>query len=1029
VAEYAELHCHSWYSLLDGASAPEVLVRRAAELGLTALALTDHDALYGAPEFVAAARRHGVRPILGAELTLTGELPDRLTHLTLLVANGRGWRNLCYLIARARHHATVKGTAYLPADELGGHTDGLLALSGCRQGALATALLADDAATAQAIATRYRALFGRASFIIELQQHLLPDDERLNAELVELAETFGVDYVATNNVHYAQRDGHRLQDVLVCIRHGCALDNEDALTHLRPNSEYTLKSAEQMAGPFAAYPRAITNTVRLAERCHFELAYGIQDLPAFPTPAGQSAAAYLRALCEAGAQRRFGVMPEAVSRQLAHELDVIERCGLSNYFLIVHDIVRFAQANGIRGQGRGSAANSLVAYLLDISPIDPLRHNLVFERFLSAERAFPPDVDFDFQADRREEVIQYVYGRYGADHAAMACTFVTFRARSALRDVGKALGFPTSLLDRASGLLETHHAGQLATSPRLREELGDLLDAPLWQQLFDLCSQMQGLPRHLGIHNGGMIVTGAPLFERVPTEPATMPDRVVVQWDKEALEQVGLIKIDLLGLRMLSAIQDALTLIEQEHGAPLDLAQLTFDDPAVYAMLTKADTVGVFQVESRAQAQVLPRLAPRTFNDVIVSISLIRPGPVQGNMVHPYLRRRQGREPVTYADPRLRAALAETLGVVLFQEQVLKIARDFAGFSPGQGELLRRALGSKRAAEELAELREAFVEGAVTQGAPRKVSEAVFGQLAAFAGYSFPKSHAAAFAVLVYQSAYLKLRHPAALLAGLLDNQPMGFWAPGVLVQDARRHGVRLLPPHINRSSDHSTLESGVLRLGLRTVSGIGEVGATRILTARAASPFTSLSDFCRRSRLPRRLIEQLIVAGALDIFGERRQLLWDLDTLRYMEEELDLVFPPDAVDLPLLSEEEAAQMQRTALGFGLREHPLAAWRAKLRAAGYLSSADLSQPALTGEVRVVGIVVMHQSPPTAKGHHFLTLEDEDGFINVVVRPAIYAQQRAIWRETSLLAVTGIIERQKGVVNVVARVAQAMRAQS
>lgn len=1028
MAEYAELHCHSWYSLLDGASAPEVLVRRAAELGLPALALTDHDALYGAPEFVAAARRYGVRPILGAELTLTGELPDRLTHLTLLVADGRGWRNLCYLIARARHHAAAKGAATLPAEELNGHTEGLLALSGCRQGALATALLANDAAAAQAVATRYLALFGRAAFSVELQQHLLPDDERLNAELVELADALGLDYVATNNVHYALPDGHRLQDVLVCIRHGHALDDDAALPHLRPNSEYTLKSAAQMAALFAAYPRALANTLRLAERCQFELAYGIQDLPVFPTPTGQSAADYLRALCDDGARRRYGAIPEAVSRQLAREVDVIERCGLSNYFLIVHDIVRFAQDAGIRCQGRGSAANSLVAYLLDISPIDPLRHHLVFERFLSEERALPPDIDIDFQADRREEVIQYVYRRYGADHAAMACTFVTFRARSALRDVGKALGFPASLLDRAAGLLETHHAGQLAASPRLREELGDLLDAPLWTQLFDLCSQMEGLPRHLGIHNGGMIVTGGPLFERVPTEPATMPGRVVIQWDKAGLEHVGLIKIDLLGLRMLSAIQDALTLIAAADGAPLDLAQLTFDDPAVYAMLTRADTVGVFQVESRAQAQVLPRLAPRCFNDVIVSISLIRPGPVQGNMVHPYLRRRQGREPVAYADPRLKEALAETLGVVLFQEQVLKIARDFAGFSSGQGEMLRRALGSKRVVDELAGLHEAFVEGAVAQGALRQTAEAVFKQLSAFAGYSFPKSHAAAFAVLVYQSAYLKLYHPAALLAGLLDNQPMGFWASGVLVQDARRHGVRLLPPHINRSADHSTLENGVLRLGLRTVSGVGEAGATRILTARQPGPFAELADFCRRSRLPRRLVEQLIVAGAFDALGERRQLLWDLGALRYMEEELELVFPPDAVDLPPLSEAEAAQMQQHALGFGLQAHPLAAWRTKLAAAGYLSSADLARPGLTGEVRVVGIVVMHQSPPTAKGHHFLTLEDEEGFINVVVRPAIYAQQRAIWRETPVLAVTGIVERQSGVVNVVARVAKAMRAQ-
>ncbi|MBL8147794.1 MAG: DNA polymerase III subunit alpha, partial [Anaerolineae bacterium] len=779
---YAELHCHSWFSLLDGASSVEQLVNRAVALNLPALAITDHDAVYGVPRFVRAAEAAGIRPIVGAELTTSSG------HLTLLVENERGWGNLCALITRARHNAP-KGEALLPAEELEGHTNGLIALSGCRKGPVVSALLRKDSQETWRAAQRLRDWFGQDHLYIELQHHLLLHDEALMHALAGLADALHLPVVATNNVHYATIEERRAADVMTCIRHGVTLD--EAGRRLRLNAEYRLKSAAEMAERFSAYPAALAATMEIAERCRFELHSGVQDLPVFPVPDGQTATKYLRDLCVAGIFRRYGETSEAVLRQIEHELAVIDLAGLSNYFLILNDLIHFARGQGIRCQGRGSAANSLVAYLLDITPVDPLRHALLFERFLSAERQTTPDVDIDFDAARREEVIQYVYQRYGHAHAAMACTLVTYRARSALRDVGKALNLPPDAVAEAAKWLDTSDPQKLADSPDLQRALGSRWMSNRWAKLLDVCRQLDGAPRHLGIHNGGMVVTGPPLNERLPTEPATMPGRFVVQWDKDGLEDAGMVKIDILGLRMLSAISDAVEHVYALTGQSLDLGHLTHDDPAVYRMISAADTIGVFQVESRAQAQILPRLRPRCFNDVIISISLIRPGPVQGNMVHPYLRRRDKSEPITYLDSRLEPALSETLGVVLFQEQVLKVARDIAGFTPGQGELLRRALGSKRAEQELAALEHDFVEGAVRQGVPEATARQIYNQLRGFAGYSFPKSHAAAFAVLVYQSAWLRLYHPLPFYLGLLNNQPMGFWSPAVILGDAERRKIR----------------------------------------------------------------------------------------------------------------------------------------------------------------------------------------------------------------------------------------------
>lgn len=1001
---YVELHAHSCFSLLDGAGQPEELVRRAAELGLPGLALTDHDAVYGVPPFLRAARDSGVRPILGAELTLEGGC-----HLTLLVKDQAGWHNLCYLISRARANA-AKGEAALPVGELEGCTQGLIALSGCRRGEIATALLARKWRRALEAARRYRALFGPDNFWIELQNHRQPSDALRISRLADLAESLNLGCVATNNVHYAAQDRHRLQDVLVCIRNRTTLDRATGL--LRYNSEYYLKSAREMAALFPGHPQALANTERLAERCEFAPSYGLQDLPLFETPGGMSAESYLRRLCEQGLKERYGgEPPEQARAQLQRELDVIGEARLANYFLIVADIVRYAREAGIRCQGRGSAANSLAAYLLHISPIDPLAHDLVFERFLSAERlrseaGFMPDIDLDFDAARREEVIQYLYRQYGEAHVAMACTFSTFRRRSALRDVGKALGLSPQAIAGVQRLVEDGQEPEAGSTAA---------------QLLDLAQQIEGLPRHLGIHGGGMVITGAPLMGRVPTEPAAMPGRVVVQWDREGLEDAGLIKVDILGLRMLSALSEAAALAGAATGKTPDLDQLSFDDPAVYEMIGAADTIGVFQLESRAQTQLQPVLRPRCFNDLVIAISLIRPGPVQGNMVHPFLRRWRGLEPVTYAHPLLEPALGETLGVILFQEQVLKVARDLAGFSAGQGELLRRALGARRATEAIEKLRGDFLAGAQANGVPPAVAEAVFEQLRAFGGYSFAKSHACAFAAVVYQSAWLKCYYPAAHYTALLNNAPMGFWEPSVIAGEAKRRGLAVLPVDIHHSQARCALEEGNIRLGFNYVKGSGRALAARIVERRASRPFASLRDFWQRVRPGRRVAENLIVAGAMDGWGlPRRQLLWELGTLPGRPDALDLDLTPEVVELPELTAAEALLAEQAVQGLSAGEHILAHVRPRLAGQGVLSTGQLAGCRHGQRVRVAGLLVVHQSPPTARGVHFLTLEDEAGLVDVVVWPEVYRRYRRLLHAARLLLVEGVVQQEGGAANVLAR---------
>jgi error-prone DNA polymerase len=999
--EYVELHCHSYYSLLDGASSPEALVERAAALGYPALALTDHNGLYGAVRFWQAAREHGLKPIFGAEVTL-----ETLEHLTLLAETQVGYANLCRLISVGQL-AGQKGQPHLTLETVAGHAQGLICLSGCRRGAIPRALLARKGERARQAAGQLRQIFGER-FWIELQCHYLPTDTRLIAALLSLARELGIDVVATNNVHYAGQEGQRLHDLLTCIRHNTTLPEALAGGLLHSNSERFLKPPQEMASLFRKLPEALRSTVGIAERCDVCLDFSTQRLPSFAVPEGYTLQGYLRHLCEMGFQYKFDAVTPQARAQLAHELAVIEGLGLVGYFLVVWDIVRFARERGIRCQGRGSAANSLVAYLLDITPVDPLRHNLLFERFLSEGTGTMPDIDVDFAADRRDEVIQYVYERYGEEHVGMVCNVVTYRARSALRDAAKALAFPPDVVDRVAKSLDTRSVTRAADGLIPDPSVPSLP----WWVLEELLRQMEGVPRHLSIHVGGMLITAAPLVEVVPLERAAMPGRVVVQWDKDSVEDAGLIKIDLLSLRTLGMIEEALGHI-REPGPILD--RLPLEDLAVYSMLQRADTVGCFQVESRAQAQMLPKMQPACFEDLIVEVALVRPGPIQGGMVHPYLRRRQGLEPIQYPHPFLEPVLAETLGVIVFQEQVLRVAMVVGGFSPAEADRLRRAMSRSRSERAMAALRERFLAGAQANGVDEAMAEEVWRQLAGFAGFGFCKSHAAAFALVAYQTLYLKAHFAVEFYCALLNHQPMGFYPPEVLVGDARRHGVGVLRPDVNYSQAACTLEkrdsSRAVRLGLRYVHSLGEAWQVRIVERRKPQPFRDLADFCQRTQLPRMVVENLIRAGAMESLGRRRRdLLWELGALVYQEESLDLEVPVETVDLPVLDRAERLAWEYELLGLAPGDHVMGLYREALQARGVLSSGELAAQRDGERVRVAGWAVVRQRPPTAKGHVFITLEDEEGLVNLVVRPNVYKRYREALRNAPLLWVEGRLQR-------------------
>ena len=1060
---YVELHLHSNYSLLDGASHPEELATRARDLGMPALAVTDHDGLYGAVRFVKACRTAGVKPLVGAELTLEGG-----AHVVLLAENDDGYSSLCRLISGAQL-ANAKGMSRLPFDSLVGRAGGLICLSGCRNGEVASLLIARRFADALAAAGRYREVFGPDRFFVELQRHSRTDDAWLDMALTRLAARLDLRCVATNDVHYHVAERRPLQDILVCIRTHTTLDRSNR--HRRPNGELYLKSDAEMRALFADRPDAVDLAGEIAERCDVTLDFGAYRFPAFDLPAGETAFSYLYSLCHAGARRLYHPVTPVVLNQLAHELSVIEKLNLSGYFLIVWDIVRFARERGILAQGRGSAANSIVAYCLGITNVDPIKLELLFERFLSEERAGTPDIDIDFANSRREEVIQYVYRKYGADYAAMVCAVNTFQARSAVRDVGKALGLPLPALDRVAKSLKYEERRVVGVDEAMAPELAAAASGPQWGQLFALCREIDDFPRHLSIHVGGMIITARPLVELVPLERATMPGRVVCQYDKDDVEELGLVKIDILALGMLSLVGDCLELVERGRGVKIDLATLPLDDPRVYDLLCRADTVGVFQIESRAQMATLPRTQPRTFYDIVTEVAIIRPGPIQGQMVNPFIRRRQGKEEVTYLHPCLEPILKKTEGVVLFQEQVIRVAMVAAGFRPGEADLLRRAMGGHRSHDKMAALRERFVAGCVaTNGMTEATGAELFRQLEGFAAYGFPESHAAAFAKIVYDSSFLKLYYAPEFYCALLNNWPMGFYHPSVIVGDAKRHDVPMLPIDVNSSRTKCTVEltetGRAVRLGYRYARGIGDAALASLDAAAADGPYTSLADFCRRTRLERGPVENLIAVGAFDCLGEpRRQLLWQLpEALQAAREgELpDIAVLSRDVDLPEMMPLEEAQADYQVLGLSTAYHVMEFYRPYLDEPRSVARGLVPRPSQpqrlvedgppryerekgdassTGEtlccgdlatlpdgrwVRVAGVAVCRQAPPTARGHVFLTIEDETGLGNVIVRPNVYEPYRQIIRHGLVMVIEGVLQNQEGVVSIMARHFESLR---
>ncbi len=1240
--QYAELHCHSCFSLLDGAALPEVLVARAKELGLAALAITDHDELGGVVRFATAAREAEFAGIIGAELTVMvgSESGGFLTHLPLLAETREGYANLSTLITLGRRDAP-RGSPSVSLDQVASHSAGLFALTGCPRGWVPTLAARGESDAACEAAANLIDIFGRDRIAIECWDHGLPEERETSSHLIAVARALDIPWVVTNDVHYARARDRMVHDVLASLRHKLPLDQMG--TRLRPNGEWYLKGAAQIARRWRHAPEGVHATLAVAERCEFRLDQLEPTLPAFMLPPGVSPDEYLARLVEQGAQERWGT-PDTTRRthvhdkQIVHELALIAKLKLAGYFLIVWDIMRFARRKGILCQGRGSAANSAVCYCLGITAVDPIKLELLFERFLSEERTEAPDIDIDFAHREREDVLQYVYEKYGREHAAMVCEQITYRGKSAVRDAARVLGFSVEKAAALSTLSDRFSAR--ATADALRAKPGDdaasdtsvatalgsamvpgteattrsraekekakqdarpvtAADRPTpkaayepygspsakssgareltaipevmlanasrgnrWEDphadysynerrnpttalrptdgvsivervgldpndkrvraLAEIVEGLHQIPRHRSIHVGGFVLTAEPLYTVVPIEPASMPGRTVIQWEKDDLDPVGLVKIDLLGLGILTLLQDCLLYIRQGRGVTVDLAQLPMDDQAVYDDLCAADTIGVFQVESRAQMNTLPRLKPRCFYDLVIEVAIIRPGPIQGDMVHPYLRRRNGEEAVTYLHPSLEPILKRTLGVPLFQEQGMQVAIAAAGFSPGQADVLRKAMGHKRSRERMASIGQRMLDGMAKNGIASVDADRIFNQINGFADYGFPESHAASFALLVYASAYLKHYYAPEFTAAILNAQPMGFYAPGTLVEDARRHGVEVRPADLTRSGWDATLEFErnschpersegsaravmqaevqihrsaqddnekgsaravvqaevqihrsaqddnekgsaravapeevqilrvaqddtaptipAVRLGIRSVRGLGATARDSLERALAERRFTSIEDVVQRAGLDRRALRHLAEAGTFDAFlahepdlRKRRAALWAvLDASRgdagpLAPRRLDPSLA-DAAPVPAMTAVELTEADYRMTGISLAGHPMSHVRSVLEPNGVRSAHDLLTHGRDGEtIATAGLVICRQRPGTAKGFVFLTLEDETGLINVVVTPRRFEEQALLISRTPLLLVRGVLQVEQTVVNVRAKQFRALQA--
>jgi error-prone DNA polymerase len=1032
---------------LEGASHIEELVLRARELGYETLALTDHDGLHGAMEFAQGARAWGLRPITAAEVTLANG-----HHLTLLCETQRGYANLSRLLTHA-YLDHQRGKPCVESEALARHSEGIIALSGCCRGEVPSLVAEGRYREADETARRYMQWFGPGNFFIELGKNLVYGDARRNRALADLAENLGVGVVATGNVHYHVRERHRLQDVLVAIKNRTTLDASHRLR--RENSEYYLKPPAEMAELFRDYPEAIANTVRIAERCSFDLTHDLDyRFPDYSVPEGETPDSYLRKLCYREAEARYGCITPAVRDRLEEELALVERHGLAGFFLIHKEILQLAYqvAEEVRGRpshappgrGRGSSVGSLICYLIGLSHIDPIENGLFLGRFLNEEMASVPDIDLDFPRDIREKLILRVYEHFGREHVGLVATFPTYRIRSAVREVGKALGLPPAELDRLAKLSEGGCC-RGGSAKDVRHEMTrlphyrDKLDAPAsggWHHLADLVEQIARFPRHISQHVGGMVISSKPLVELVPLEQSAMEGRVLIQWDKDSVDDARMVKIDFLALGMLSAVDECLEFTEEQRGKRIDLSRIDFRDERVYDAICKADTMGVFQIESRAQMQTLPRVRPRSLEDLTVEVAIIRPGPITGGAVSPYIRRRMGKEPVTYDHPSLEPTLKETLGVILFQEQVLQVAMALAGFSAGQAESLRRAMSRKRSKEAIAKLQEQFIEGCLGNGVSSQVAETVFRKIAGFAEFGFPKAHAAAFGLLAYQTAWLRTYYPTEFLCALFNAQPMGFYGPHVLVNDGKRHGVEVLPPDINLSGANCTVEDDAVRVGLRYVKSLSEVTAREVEEERErGSPYRSLFDFVERTRLKREAIENLIICGAFDGFGlERRELLWQLgliyrsDGRNAADRQLALPLPTEQgmVELQPMTDWDRMAADYAVLGLSPNRHPMALLRPQLDE-GIVPSRMLESLPDGVPLEVAGLVVCRQRPGTAKGFVFLVLEDEFDLVNVVVKPDLYERARALVRTEPFVIVRGELQRRDGTVNLIAESFRALQA--
>ncbi|HET6862312.1 MAG TPA: error-prone DNA polymerase [Pyrinomonadaceae bacterium] len=1054
---YIELHARSAFSFLEGASVPEELIATALAFEMPAMALLDRNGVYGAPRFHLSAKRNGIKGHIGAEISVKDpRFKDSTSSVPLLVCTREGYQNLCRLITlmklRVPKHSKT-GECVVTADELAAHHKGLICLTGGFDGPLAATLHNNPAAgshQAQKTIDWLTTLFGRDHVYAEIQRHFNREEEARNQIVIELARRNHLPLLATNGVSHATEVRREVADVFTCIRNHVQLETAGRL--LAENSERYLKPGPTMQSLFADLPEAISNTSQLSSRLEFTLEDLGYEFPKYPVPGGETMMLFLRHRTEEGARLRYtgsnGAPRYAQARnQLERELTLIEKLGLEGYFLIVWDIVQFCRREGILVQGRGSAANSAVCYSLGITAVDPIGMGLLFERFLSEERGEWPDIDLDLPSgDQREKAIQYVYERYGKLGAAMTANVITYRGKSAAREVGKALDFDEDTLSRLAGLVHTWEwKDPKDTTERQFREAGLDLRNPRIKKFFQLYQLVQDLPRHLGQHSGGMVICQGQLDAVVPLEPAAMPGRVVVQWDKEDCADLGLIKVDLLGLGMMAVLEDSIQLIRDSYNEEVDLAHLPPDDRAVYAALQKADTIGMFQVESRAQMSCLPRLRPEKFYDIVVQVAIIRPGPIVGNMVHPYLKRRQGREAVTYAHPLLEPVLKRTLGVPLFQEQLLKMAMICAGFSGGEAEELRRAFGFKRSEARMKEIEVKLRRGLLHNGIAGKTQDEIVQSISSFALYGFPESHAASFALIAYASAYLKCNYLAAFSAAILNNQPMGFYQPFTLIKDAQRHGLKVLPIDITCSNWLCTIEKELspndsspaklsLRLGLKYVKGLSQQSGMAIEKERVIKPFASIDDL--RNRVPelrKDELRKLSAVGALNFIQShspkltlhRRDALWQVEKAVRASGELYETLAEQDKHSPLfpmtLPERIDADFRGTGLTIG--KHPVAYHRNELNKLGALRAIDIAKLRNGTSIRVAGWVIVRQRPGTAKGFVFLTLEDETGVSNIIVTPQIFDQNRSVLVDHPFLLIDGTLQNQDNVVSVKARSVQ------